>query len=274
MPINVPFLDPSLGLNTYSFDYFSGSQISLRIDDIILDEAFYIRYSLNQSKVPIYGYASQYFNTVAAGTVLVTGSFLLNFKESLYLPAILKQHVDLVASTSVGSDTVSDSQRQEQVGLSGQEHLQGPVGSQASQVPSSSAGRVSAVEESDAVTVAGDITQMSDEEFERAAQQASSRIWGEDSRSVRAGSQSEDPAFTSNLRHGFRMDSESFRTHRRADQYPAFDILITAGDTSNRFANSTVLRLVDCHIIGDGQEIRIDGAPVALEYNFIAKTKQ
>ena len=73
----------------YDLDYFTGSQCAVYIGDVFVDEVTNIAFKVNQSKQPIYGYASQLFNAVAPGRVLVQGQFTVNFKESGYLFIIL-----------------------------------------------------------------------------------------------------------------------------------------------------------------------------------------
>src|SRR3990167_7047716 len=73
-------------------DYFTGTQASIYIGDVYVDEVVSYAYSVQQTKTPIYGYASQLFDAVSAGPVLVTGNFSINFKESGYLYLILMRY--------------------------------------------------------------------------------------------------------------------------------------------------------------------------------------
>jgi hypothetical protein len=71
------------------FDFYSGSQISVWFGDIFLDDINSIQWVRTQNKTPIYGYASQMFDAVAKGTVLIQGSFMINFRQQGYIPAIV-----------------------------------------------------------------------------------------------------------------------------------------------------------------------------------------
>ena len=70
--------------------YYSGVQTSIWFGDIWVDDITAISWSYNQEKRPIYGYASQYFDAVAKGQVLVQGQMQINFREKGYLSYIVK----------------------------------------------------------------------------------------------------------------------------------------------------------------------------------------
>src|SRR5678809_314400 len=82
----------TVGSSIYDLDYFSSQQAALYIGDVFVDEVIALSYSVQQSKTPIYGYASQLFDAVSHGTVIVQGQFSVNFKESGYLWLILHRY--------------------------------------------------------------------------------------------------------------------------------------------------------------------------------------
>ena len=73
------------------FDYYSGSQIAVWFGNIYIDDIASIQWQRQQSKKPIYGYASQQFDAVAKGTVILQGSFIINFRQSGYLSMVMKE---------------------------------------------------------------------------------------------------------------------------------------------------------------------------------------
>ena len=84
--------DPSnLDTFEYNLDYFSGAQAGVFIEHILVDEITSLQWTVQQSKIPIYGYASQTFDEMANGTIIVQGSFSINFTHSGYLWAILQE---------------------------------------------------------------------------------------------------------------------------------------------------------------------------------------
>jgi hypothetical protein len=78
-----------IGLNK---EFYSGSQASIFIGDIWVDDICEYQFQTNYSAAPIYGYGSQLYNHVAEGRVLVQGAFTINFREPNYLWAILKRY--------------------------------------------------------------------------------------------------------------------------------------------------------------------------------------
>lgn len=84
-----PFSDPSRdNYRTYPYDYYSGSDCKVFYGDIWVDDIVSIQFNVNQNKTPIYGYASQNFNAVAKGRVIVNGTLTIAFKETGYLNLI------------------------------------------------------------------------------------------------------------------------------------------------------------------------------------------
>jgi hypothetical protein len=76
---------------TYPYDYFSGIDAKVFFGDVWVDDIVTIQYTVNQSKIPIYGYASQLYDAVARGTVIVQGTLSISFKEMGYLNMV--QHI-------------------------------------------------------------------------------------------------------------------------------------------------------------------------------------
>lgn len=77
-------------LEKYASQYFTGTQASIWVGDVWVDECFGIQFHATQSIVPIFGYASSRFDAVARGKVLVQGVFEMNFIDEGYLFAILE----------------------------------------------------------------------------------------------------------------------------------------------------------------------------------------
>lgn len=73
-------------------EYFSGSQASVFIGDIWVDEITDLQYSVAANATPIYGYGATFFSHVAQGRVLVQGNFTINFREPNYLFMVLERY--------------------------------------------------------------------------------------------------------------------------------------------------------------------------------------
>jgi len=75
-------------IESYATSYYTGTQASIWIGDIWVDEVFGIQFSASQSIIPIFGYASTFYDAVARGKVLVHGQFEINFIDEGYLYSI------------------------------------------------------------------------------------------------------------------------------------------------------------------------------------------
>lgn len=258
--------------NTYEFDYFNGAAISIYIGDILVDDVAHIQFQVSQSKRPIYGYASQYFHTVAAGQVLVEGSFAIPFKESNYLIATLQRYGDKIPikedegkhrvlresierrimreyGGALGETARHTAFRREELGQYPSEKLRG-------------ASRWFPPEES-SYEWYRNLGALSDEDFEAIAEEYEDVLWKRELKNKNYNS--------FNLPSNKTITDEDAQVHRRADQYPEFDIWILYGDISNKAANHTIKKIADCHIIGQGQTIQVGGDVIGEAYNFIAR---
>lgn len=70
-------------------EYFSGSQTSIFIGDIWVDDILEISFNDSYSAKPIFGYGSTWYDHVAEGRELIQGQFTINFREPNYLWIIL-----------------------------------------------------------------------------------------------------------------------------------------------------------------------------------------
>lgn len=73
----------------FSSDYFSGADVKIYFGDIWVDEITNLAFQLQENVMPIYGYNSYTFDTVARGRRQVNGMFTLNFTTVGYLNEIL-----------------------------------------------------------------------------------------------------------------------------------------------------------------------------------------
>ena len=78
-------------LSINKFSYYSASQVTIWFGDIMIDDIVSLQWARSQNKRPIYGYASQQFDAVAKGTVIIQGSFAINFRQTGYLTVIMDQ---------------------------------------------------------------------------------------------------------------------------------------------------------------------------------------
>lgn len=240
---------------SYEFDYFSGAQIGVYFGDLLVDDIVSINYSVNQSKMPIYSYGEQYYHSVAAGQVIVQGTFTIPFKETAYIPLALANY-------------------QYKLGrISGKENSQiSPISwgkRRAHNVAQQNIERtLRDTTGIDKYTMYRDLSALPDDVWEDVAENYEDVLWKR-----RDDSQYDSP----NCQQTWsdlppKPDDEFWQQYRRADQFPPFDIWILYGDISNKAANHTIRKIIQCDIIGQAQEIQANGEPILEQYEFIART--
>lgn len=240
------------GLNINNFSYYSGSQITIWFGDILLDDIMSIQWTRHQSKRPIYGYASQKFDSVANGTVIVQGSFVLNFRQAGYLPVILNKISRLYSdakNNQVDSQTIRDV-----IGYYLKSGMFGPTS-----INNSAAAVKTQIE---------DIGNSDD--FMALAKAYEDVIWGG---GVPGAGELPDQGKADTMRRFMPADI------RQAKEIPSgFNILITYGSTNgsepknlNDYIQSTTKSIVGVHLMGDSQIINVGGQPVLEQYDFIAQ---
>ena len=79
----------------YGFEYFSGANVIVKMNEHACLEAAGISYSYHDSKRPIYGYSSVYFDAVAPGQKIVQGSLVINYVYDNYLFDCIKKGMQL-----------------------------------------------------------------------------------------------------------------------------------------------------------------------------------
>jgi hypothetical protein len=89
------FYQELYGRRVYRYDAISGAQIAVYFGDkTLIDDATAIQFALTQSKKPIYGYHSRYFDAVAGGVVIVHGRIFVHFIHQGYLRLLIKNARD------------------------------------------------------------------------------------------------------------------------------------------------------------------------------------
>jgi hypothetical protein len=230
--------------NFTKFDYYSGSQITVWMGNILIDDISSIQWVRTQNKRPIYGYASQQFDDVAKGTVLIQGNFTVNFKQAGYLTLVMREIRKIYASTVENQQNWSTIK--DLIGL----HLKnGTFGPQTSQ----------------------EIIDIGNSpDFASLAKIYENTIWGggvpttEDSQVSTDGVVAEAASAVDVLQH--------------REIPKGFTILITYGNSSgssartlNDYIQSTTKTLVGVHLTGESQVIQTGGQPIMEQYDFIAR---
>jgi len=273
---------PMVGGTRYEYDWFSGSQISLMIGDVVIDNAVSISFDVSQSKTPVFGYASQYYTFVSDGKVLVQGSLVIGFKEAGYLLWPIKRYSDLNQIDQWTSPRYSVENGQVVRGYDPSEgdnpfqfrsaadaaHRKKVMEANVEQMTNWS-GEGSGYRDSlDHNRFWRELGALPDNKFEAWAEVFEDVLWyGSDPKNAAM----RDKLFSGNIRPDGIIDEETVLSHRRADQYPQTDIWIVYGDISRPAANHTVKKLLDVSFLGQSQVIEVSGEPIYETYQFIAK---
>ena len=86
-----------------SYSFFSGANVLIKIGEAVLLECAGISFGQQESKQPIYGYASREFDAVLIGRKIVQGTFVINYTDSRYLEKILLGE-DAILQETVGGN--------------------------------------------------------------------------------------------------------------------------------------------------------------------------
>lgn len=264
----------NVGSGIYDLDYFSSQQAALYIGDVFVDEVTSFSYTVQQNKTPIYGYASQLFDAVSNGIVVIQGQFSVNFKESGYLWLILhryKRFANAIDDTISRYNNVKDQFTAAEVGK--KDIGKGKLILGGTNVPfarikdknkefdfisragierlvSGEAGRDERF--SFYQNLAGYATvsnpKAKDKAFEDIVEVFEDQVWQEDV-----------------------SDIDDFT--RRADDnfFDDFDMFAVFGDYSKPGANHTVRRIRNVHLLGQAQSVDPDSGVLQEIYTFMAR---
>lgn len=107
-PENLPeFIAPNTGQGTY----FTMTQARMYIGGLFIDELNNLQFALQDNKIPVYGYASRFYDDIAQGKSLVQGQFAINFISEGYLVGTLNEYDRQVTATSeLGNDVTAQQQ--------------------------------------------------------------------------------------------------------------------------------------------------------------------
>jgi len=95
-------------VDRYRLEHYTGVQASIWVRDIWIDEIFGIAFTATSNVIPLWGYASRFYNAVATGKTLIQGSFEINFVDEGYLYYILHK---ANAEKTVGTEKLNTSQQ-------------------------------------------------------------------------------------------------------------------------------------------------------------------
>lgn len=272
------FITPALaGATHYEFDWFSGSQITIMLGDVLLDNIVSISFNVAQNKTPVYGYANQYYSFVADNKVLVYGTVTIAFKEAGYLFWPIKRFIEQKQAGEwitprYGRDQKGNITKGYDFSNSNGTFTTAAQEAEHHRIMRNNVEQTMEYSATNQLNRAGsfwkELSALPDDKFEDWAEVFEDAIWyGSDP----ANAMMRDRLFSGNLSDKDILDDEIILSHRRADQYPPVDIWIVYGDMNRPAANHTVKKIMDLSWTGQSQVIEVSGEPTYEQYSFIAK---
>lgn len=79
--------------------YFTCQDARIYIGSSFIDESIYVQFTLQDNKIPLYGYRSRYFDATSQGKSIVQGQLGLNFVSEGYLYTALNDYMNRQNST-------------------------------------------------------------------------------------------------------------------------------------------------------------------------------
>ncbi len=77
----------------YNYEYFTGANVSIYGNGSRITECSGISYSITNSRQPVYGYNSEYFDVMLPGRIIVQGNILINYTGPNYLTRLLNSEL-------------------------------------------------------------------------------------------------------------------------------------------------------------------------------------
>lgn len=227
----------------YIPQYYSGAQAQIYFDDVLIDEVVQIQYSTATNKMPIYGYASELFDTVASGNLLVQGSFVINFVEAGYLAIIAAAMLEKKFGVGgIGRKLPTETKKYAPGFMA-----HGAMSQSVFSMRDNSILTPGSYLSNQAIN---QVRGLGNKEFRELAREAN----------INKLSQSNQ----------FSGAPQGYAS--RFDLMAPFDIYAIFGDYTDPDADHTVRKLKNVHLTGQAQTIISSGEPVGEVYNFIART--
>src|SRR3954470_14088055 len=101
------FIAPNTGQGTY----FTMTQARMYIGNLFIDELNNIQFTSQDNKIPVYGYASRFYDITAQGKSLVQGQFSVNFISEGYLITVLNEYQYQIIQDALPVDPTATQQQ-------------------------------------------------------------------------------------------------------------------------------------------------------------------
>lgn len=101
---------PSVNYERFPSEYFSGSDIRVYFEDILIDEITDLQFVMEERVLPIHGYNSFTYDAVARGSRIVQGTFAINFKEADYLRKAIREVIEDKSEFDISQNYIAKEQ--------------------------------------------------------------------------------------------------------------------------------------------------------------------
>lgn len=248
----------------YDREYFSGTQAALYIGDVFVDEVTAYEFEVNQTKTPIYGYASQLFDDVSKGPAIVQGQFSINFKESGYLFLILNEYRKLKAAVDRAANkyqgvkevrpgefvtTVKEPRRLPDP-FRIEEAKNKVLRKNIEEILNGDLNKEDRFEFYSSLARFATSVDQTDKRFEDLAEAFEDALWKEDD---------------------LQSINQNVALRPTDDVFNGFDMYFTYGDFNNPEANHTVERIQGVHLTKRMKNVNVSGEPIQEWYQFFAR---
>lgn len=278
-------------IHNYAVEYFSGAQAALFIGDTFVDEITSWQFRRFRNKVPIFGYASTHFDTMAQGQVLVQGSFSINFKEAGYLWLVLDRYSALNGRGSVLGEvgfgdtqwttgqgannspfyrTSENSTKNEQLNRQSIERILDAEANilERNKLYTALTEQAARLPEQELRIIGSDLIGYASTTRYNATRQ---NFTGSDNNRILGQAENIFEAFEDAVWDKDRETLINYNRHADDPRLNPFDIFLTYGDFVDNYDNHTIRRLTDVHILGTSERVVISGEPIQEVYEFIAR---
>jgi len=295
-PFNTPDRD---NYRTYPYDFFSGTDCKVFFGDIWVDDIITIQYSVSQTKTPIFGYASQYYQGVAMGQVLVNGVLTIAFKEVGYLNSIIGL-LEAQRNRSEASINQKVNKIKQDFNETTTPFIPGvtSIGGSETRVTSvnyNPNGSPDIIRSQDTIEsilmnkkgISSNFTMdylgnKKEMDFEDIAEALEDTIWGDkngepydSSKLLTRLKRADEFDYTYSSKNGGVSPNSDFpmgiKVPEGHDYSGSLNLLLTFGDINDYRAEHTLIALNDVHFTGQTAVYAPDGNPIAEQYTFFAR---
>ena len=224
-------------INTFGQEYFSGTQCSIYMGNVFVDDISNLSFEVRSPARPVYGYRSKNFDLILRENIIIVGAFSINYRGTGYLDVILSGSQGTAAGNEEAAFSVSGLNKKDLSFLKGLSS--------------------SKLDNARVAEVLTELKKSNLNLYKAEKNNLKGKYWGE--------------ALSSKARHsGFNWVGEEGSSSQKGFRVQGpFKITIGYGDDHVKSHNFDVIN--DVIIIGEGKTIDNSGRPIEETYQFLAR---